>query len=213
MDFDKKYKVYRWYHWMNLHWMINPGLAVNELLLGQRIPNTILEDQTSEEPRSERIYIPCPHCGKKHRNLTWSKKNGTGFKNWFGLYCPNCGNMIPCLINITTALILAITFPVWGWFKNIIKTKWLKRQPSRFKNLDLHYSEKISTNYLWIKQGLKWGVFMFIFMTFLIPLMIGQSIVWERILIGIPIWTMAGLAWGYVMRWYMSKKGRKRVFN
>ena len=46
MEFDKeKYKVYTWKNWMMLHWILNPGLAINELILGQRVPKVSLEDE------------------------------------------------------------------------------------------------------------------------------------------------------------------------
>lgn len=210
MSFDEKFKVRRWYHIIKLHWIINPGLAIYELIFGQRIPKTSLEDQTDGSPRPERSYIPCPHCGKKHKGITWSKKNGTAFRNWFGLYCPNCGNVIPCIMNILTFLILAITFPIWGWFRKSIKSKWLEKQSSRYENLNLEYSHKCLSNYVWIKTGLTWGGIMFIFMTFLFPLMVNESITWESILIAVPIWTVAGLGWGYFMKWYLSKTGKKQ---
>jgi hypothetical protein len=35
---EEKYKVYTWKNWMMLHWIINQGLAINELILGQRTP-------------------------------------------------------------------------------------------------------------------------------------------------------------------------------
>ena len=101
MKYDsKKWKVYTWKNWMMIHWMINPGLVINELILGQRVPKVTLEDKESNKPRIERSYVPCPHCEKLHDSRTWSTQNNTGFKNWFGLYCNNCGKIIPCLINI-----------------------------------------------------------------------------------------------------------------
>ena len=52
MEFNKdKYKIYTWRNWMMLQWILNPGLAVNELVLGQRIPEISLEDKTFEKNR------------------------------------------------------------------------------------------------------------------------------------------------------------------
>ena len=118
MEFNKeKYKIYSWKNWMMLHWILNPGLAINELILGQRIPKISLEDKTIDKPRIERSLVPCPHCDTLHDTRTWSIQNGTAFNNWFGLYCKNCGNIIPCLTNVFSFLILALTFPFWGWFR------------------------------------------------------------------------------------------------
>jgi len=209
MEFDNKYKVYRWNSWINLHWIINPGVLVSELL-GRRIPKTYIVDETSDKPRVERSFVPCPHCGEKHRDVTWSKKNGTAYKNWFGLYCPNCGNTIPCQMNLTFFLILAVTFPIWGWFRKTLKAKWLAKQPSRYEDLDLNYTVKFLKDYNWIKSGLQWGAFMFVFMTFLFPYIDGGPITWEKILIDIPIWTIGGLCFGYWMKWFLSRKGKKQ---
>ena len=58
-------------------------LACNvfELILGQRIPKINLEDRTSDKPRLERSYVPCPHCETLYDSRTWSTKTGTGLKN------------------------------------------------------------------------------------------------------------------------------------
>ena len=67
MEFDnKKWKVYTWKNWMIIHWIINPGLVINELILGQRIPKIYLEDKESTKPRIDRTFVPCPHCEKLH---------------------------------------------------------------------------------------------------------------------------------------------------
>ena len=48
-----------------------------------------------------------------------------------------------------------------------------------------------------IKGGLLWGGFMFLFMTFLFPLLDGTEITVKRILIGFPVWLVLGLIMGY----------------
>jgi len=191
---------------MMLHWMINPALLINELIFGQRIPKISLEDRQSNKPRIERTYIPCPHCEKLHNSQTWSTQNKTAFKNWFGLYCNNCGEIIPCLMNVFSLIILTITFPLWGWFKKLLKDKWLKRQPERFVNID---TNKFSNPYEgrgWLKQGLRFGFFMYIFMTVVFPLISKEKIILNDLLIGIPIWIIGGLGFGYIMKIFMNKK-------
>ncbi|MCT1530529.1 hypothetical protein M3B46_05945 [Sphingobacterium daejeonense] len=133
MDFDKsKYKVYTWKNWMMLHWLLNPGIMVNELILGQRVPKISLEEKTTDKQWFERSIVPCPHCETLHDGRTWSSVNGTAFKNWFGLYCNTCGNIIPCLINVFSLIILIITFPIWGWFKTALKIIGLKNNHKDF---------------------------------------------------------------------------------
>ena len=214
MEFDnKKWKVYNWKNWMMIHWMINPGLIINELILGQRIPKISLEDKESDKPRIERTYVPCPHCETIHDGRTWSSQNNTGFKNWFGLYCKNCGNIIPCLINIFSLIILAITFPIWGWFKNSLKDKWLKRQPERFAKIDLNELKNPYEGRGWLKQGLSFGFFMYVFMTILFPIILKEEITSEDLLIGIPIWLIGGLGFGYTMKLFMNKKEKNTTAN
>ncbi len=52
----------------------------------------------------------------------------------------------------------------------------------------------------WIKIGLLWGLFMFVIMTFVWPAIEGDEISLKRILIGIPIWLIGGIGFGYSMR-------------
>ena len=214
MKFNKeKYKVYTWKNWMMLHWILNPGLAINELILGQRIPKISLEDKTSIKPRFERTFVPCPHCEKLHDGRTWAKQNGTAFKNWFGLYCPNCGKVIPCLTNGFSFIILVITFPIWGWFKKNLKSKWLENQPKRYENIDIEIKPNPFNKQRWIKMGLTWGAFMFLFMTFLFPFFMGQNITLKSKLFGLIIWTIGGLVFGYIMKLIMNKKGGNTAAN
>lgn len=129
---NKKYKVLTWKNFIMLHWMINPGLAINELILGQTVPKEFLVEKESTESFMEKTFVRCPHCGTIHSLLEWSQQNKTGFGNWFGLYCNHCGKIIPCLRNFTSLIILAITFPIWYWFKDMLKEKWLIRQKEKF---------------------------------------------------------------------------------
>ena len=53
-----------------LHWIINPGLAFNELILGQRMPKIILIEKQSNKTLAEKNFVPCPHCGTVHSGLS-----------------------------------------------------------------------------------------------------------------------------------------------
>jgi len=205
MTFDKsKYKVYTWRNWMVLHWILNPGLIINELILGQRVPKITLEDKTIDKPKFERSIIPCPHCETLHDARTWSTQNGTAFKNWFGLYCNSCGKIIPCIISVFSLIILIITFPIWVWFKDKVKNKWLEKQPQRFKNIEIEKIPNPFGNKSWIKIGLSWGLFMFIIMSVLFPLYFGSEINFKTILLSIIIWTISGLLFGYTMKLFLN---------
>lgn len=191
---------------MVLFWILNPAIAINELIFGQRIPKISLLDKTSKKSRFERSFIPCPHCGKIHDSRTWSLQNKTSLMNWFGLYCPNCTQIIPCHINVISWLILAGTYPFWIWFKESLKLQWYNKQSARFKNLDLSKVTNPYDGFGWVKVGLGWGLFMYIIMTFIFPLIDQSTINLKSILIGIPIWVSAGLLFGLTSKKILGNK-------
>ena len=210
MNYDReKYKVWDWKNLMILHWMINPGLAFNELILGQTIPKVILIERGKEKPFYQRSFVPCPHCGTLHNSLKWSFRNKTALGNWYGYYCDQCKEIIPVQRNLTSLIILGITFPIWGWFRKSLKQNWLNRQADRYKNINLDIAEKQKQTKKWLKSGLFYGVFMYISMIIIFPLMKGEEITLRRLLIGIPFWHIGGLGWGYLMKRWMNKIGKK----
>lgn len=209
MKYDKKkYKIWDWKSPAILHWIINPGLVVNELLLGQTIPKVMLFEREGNKPFYQRSLVPCPHCGELHSGLKYSSQNKTIFKNWFGFYCDNCEGIIPVQRNLASLIILTITFPIWGWFRKSIKQRWLDKQPERYKDLNLEFIEKSISTKKWFKSGLIFGVFMFILMNIIYPLIGQEEITKKSILIGIPLWLISGLVWGLTMKWWMNKKGK-----
>jgi hypothetical protein len=203
MNYDKtKYKIWTWKNPLVLHWIINPGLVFNELVLGQRIPKVTLIERNSTKTLAERTLIPCPHCETLHSGLKWTSQNKTAFKNWFGLYCDNCGKIIPCLTNFTSYIILGLTFPIWFWFMDKWKTKWLEEQKVKFsKPLNLKQPA-----FKWWYAGLRWGLFMYVFMTILFPLIDGEGITQKNLLIGIPGWIVAGLLFSLIIKAIGGKK-------
>lgn len=212
MNYDKeKYKVWNWKNPVILHWIINPGLVINELILGQTIPKVILIERDSKKPFYQRSWIPCPHCGKLHSGLKWSSQNKTAFKNWFGYYCDNCKEIIPVQRNLTSLILLSLTFPVWGWFKKSLKQKWLLKQPERYQNINLEIPKKKNTTKNWLKIGLLWGLFMYLIMIFIFPLIQQEQITRLKILIGIPVWLLSGLGFGYIMKIWMNRKVKEQT--
>ena len=210
MEYDKsKFKIRNWKSAEMLHWIINPGLVFNEIILGQRLPKVMLIEKKSSKTFLEKTKIPCTHCGTLHSGLKWSTKNNA-FKNWFGLYCDNCGKTIPCLTNLTTFLLLGLTFPVWIWFKDKWKMTWLKKQPERYQNMDLENVQNPFEEYSWIKLGLFWGLFMYIFMVLLFPLIDGEGLSTWKVVLGIPIWTIGGIGFGYTMKLINGKNIKKQ---
>lgn len=210
MEYDKsKFKIWTWKNPVMLHWIINPGLVINELLLGQRVPKIMLIEKDSSKSLQEKTKIPCPHCGTLHSGLKWSTRNNA-FKNWFGLYCDNCGKTIPCLTNLTSLILVGLTFPVWIIFKDKWKSDWLQRQPERYKNLDLENVPNPYENYGWLKVGFSWGLYMFVFMTLTSPFIQDEPITIKKVIFNFIWWmTLGALGFGYLVKLINGKSNAK----
>jgi hypothetical protein len=203
MLYDKeRYKVWTWKHPLVLHWMINPGLAVNELLLGQRVPKIMLIDKQSSKSLPEKSYVPCPHCNTIHHGLKWSSQNNTAFKNWFGLYCDHCEKVIPCAWNLTSLLILAVTFPLWLPFRKMLRANWMQMQRRRFARPLDTTMKQIS----WKHTGTGWAVSMFIIMQLVFPLITGEPITGKSLLVGAIVWAVAGFAFAFMMKFMLVRR-------
>lgn len=210
MKYDKeKYKIWDWKSPVILHWIINPGLVINELIFGQTIPKVMLIEREGEKPFTQRSFIPCPHCGELHSGLKYSTQNKTALKNWFGFYCDKCSKVIPVQRNLISLIVLTITFPIWGWFRKSLEQSWLDKQPERYKNLNLELAIPKITGKKWLMMGLIWGLFMYVIMTFIFPLIIQEEITQKSMLIGIPIWLIGGLGFGFTMKIWMNRKGKQ----
>jgi hypothetical protein len=197
----EKYRVWKLPHPLLLHWVLNPGLAFNELFLGQRTPKVILIDKTSSAPLMERQYVPCPHCKALNDARLWAK--GNAFGHWFGYVCRECGGRIPCLWNLTSLIILAATFPIWIWLKVFAEERWLERERRRIKRVavrPLIGARQVS----WARMGLMYGLLMF-------GLMAGPRIVQHRLSPGgialqLVVWLGAGCIFGITMKLILGKR-------
>lgn len=50
----------------------------------------------------------------------------------------------------------------------------------------------------WAVYGILWGLFMYVVMTFIVPLIRAEEITTRQILTAIPIWLIGGLIFGYI---------------
>lgn len=82
-------------HPLLLHWVLNPGLAVNELVLGQRLPRTVYTCTACPRAHAPRQYTRCPVCRRFQPLAHWGETGG----HWAGWFCPECGTAIPLLRN------------------------------------------------------------------------------------------------------------------
>jgi hypothetical protein len=106
--------------------------------------------------------------------------------------------------------ILAITFPIWGWFRKSLKAKWLEKQPEQYKHIVLEYGQEPLDNKFWLKQGLKWGAIMFLIISIGFTYLIGNEITWRGLGVGIIIWTIAVLLTGYALKLISTGKLHSR---
>lgn len=195
-------------HPIMLHWVLNPGLAFNEIILGQRLPKTQLICQDCDGPMLDRAYVPCPSCKTMHLGRLAAGKRGFG--NWRGIGCPSCNEPIPCIWNVFSLLILLLTFPLWA-FPYFL---YFRKQPMRpLFQLDNGKppAPKSLTKRTWIFMGSAWGGFMWLFMSVLPSLMGGGHVSgWSSVLIGLPIGGLGGFAFGFLM-WLILGRAAKQT--
>jgi hypothetical protein len=210
VDYDEtRYRRWALPHPLLLHWVLNPGLAVNELLLGQRIPKLSLVDKTSTRPLMGRTFVPCPECGALHDGRLWSR--GAALGHWFGLVCPDCGKVIPCLWNVTSLVLLVLTFPVWIVPTLLWRERWLAFELQRVRAVrEKGFPEHRSV--AWMRVGvLGFGGSMWLVMAVLPAvregLLAGRAS-WRLVLWELPVWLLAGLIFGALMRWWTGRSGR-----
>ena len=208
MQYEKKrFKIWALPHPSVLFYVLFPTLMFNELIFGQRLPKVMLTDKESDKPFLERSYVPCPYCETLNDSRLWAKWNSFG--HWFGLVCPSCHRIIPCLWNIFSLVILVLTFPLWYFPARFCRRRWLEIEKKRLaKVLERPLIQATSINWLLIGifcwGGSSWAIF---------------EVLWkvlhggERSLIGmfasLPIWLVVGFVWGVFMRFYINRKGKK----
>ena len=208
--------------WVRLgywHLLINPGLAFNELVLGQRIPETMCVCKACELPLHKRTYVPCPGCGALHGYEV--QKKFFSFGNYFGLFCPLCQTEVPSLSNFTSSLIRFATKPIWLIPAKPLKSLWLDRQRGNaekvgIKLLAMNTKTQDQDKVSYLKMGFLWGSIMF--MVFWIPLLIGFfagdleiSFFIMVSLMNLGLWMAGGLAFGGSMMFILERRGKKEL--
>lgn len=112
------HKVWALPNFMYIHWILNPGLMVNELVLGQRIPARLYWCNGCPISTHKPQFVYCAECDHFHDAAIWSGAHAFG--HWLGCVCPDCGKRIPTLRNVTAFLVLIVltplTWPLWWCF-------------------------------------------------------------------------------------------------
>lgn len=107
---SEEYSIWKLPNLLFLHWILNPGLMVNELLLGQRLPSRLYLCKSCPQFTLDNQYVYCPACGEFHEGMIWAKNNAFG--HWLGIVCPDCGCRIPSLLNLTSWFVLSKLSPI-----------------------------------------------------------------------------------------------------
>lgn len=102
-DFD----TWTWRHPAMLHWIANPGLAFNELVLGQLLPARV---NLCRQCRTQ--FVDCPHCRRAFGCVQW----GGAFGHWLRLPCPYCNGSIP---NLSNALAYVVKAPFLALLRHL----------------------------------------------------------------------------------------------
>ncbi len=204
---------------MLLHWVLNPAIAINEVLLGQRIPSVTYCCVNCDRPWAERQYVKCPGCRVFLPPWTWGRANALG--HYFGLFCPDCGHRIPSLMNLVTLIVVAITLPVWLPIWCLVRRRWIPWEQDRGRRARDKDVTKIlsrSPRYFAITGALGFGIPMWLIFTFLFPYIMAfgsgqpagstRSLPWTVHLIMLVIWLTGGVAFGLLMRWILVRKQR-----
>jgi hypothetical protein len=109
-----------------LFWLVNPGLAINELLLGQRIPKDMVACRSCHNYWARRTFVHCPWCGTYSEFAIWS--GGHGFGHWLGIVCPECGQRVPTLDNLITWAVTAGVVLAYRILGRPFEERWLAWQ-------------------------------------------------------------------------------------
>ena len=207
MQYEKnKFKIWTLPHPLVLVWVLFPGAILNELILGQRLPKVMLIDKESDKPLMERTYVPCPHCETLNDQRLWAKWNAFG--HWFGFLCPSCHQVIPCLWNIFSLAILAITFPLWYFPARFFRRRWLEIEKKRLARVLERPLIEIKFIHWLLIGTFGWGVLTWV-------LFEGWQVLdgreWDlmKMIGNLPIWLVSGFVWGLLMHFFMNRKGRK----
>lgn len=205
----EKYKLRNYRYYRTIIWILNPLCFIWELIFGIRIPKNQLIEKDRQKPLWERTFYPCPHCNTIHNPQVWSSANKTDLRNWFGLYCPNCGKIIPCVTSLSSYLVLFLTAPLWLFFRHSLKRKWLSRQPGRFQKIDVNANPDPYPLANWIPNSLSWGLWMFLLIGILVPLAERQPLKPKELLVEIIWWILGGFLYGYFLKLWYGRQKRK----
>ncbi len=212
MQYDKnRFKIRALPHPLVLHWVLNPVVMFNELIFGQRLPKVTLIDKKSDKPQQEGSYIPCPHCETLNDSRLWAK--GNAFEHWFGFVCPSCHQIIPCLWNIFSLAVLAITFPLWYFPARFFRRRWLEIEKERLANVPerpLIQAKSIKSPLIFLANAFASVVSMWVMWVIFTVLWEGREWDLKTMFESLPIWIVVGFGTGLAMDWMQKDKEKEK---
>ena len=131
-----------WRHPLILHWILNPGLAFNEVFLGQRIPAVTFLCKDCRCGIPDRNWMHCDYCDSDSMGRLWM--GSYSFGHWFGIFCPHCGTKVPTLWNLTSLILLALLCPIWIPLRFLFREKFIHWEHIRGKRALEHYNEHLT---------------------------------------------------------------------
>jgi hypothetical protein len=209
---------------VNWHWRLNPGLAINETLLGQRVPTHAWTCETCDKEVPLRTWLRCPECGTFHNNMLWAK--GNAFGHWLGLRCPECSGRIPAVRNLVALAVEWLSAPLWLVPMLLLRQRFVDMELARLGAMKgvAHAPPN------WIKLGLVYfGGAMYLLLVGApvtlalvatgVALMVGAigpaelvailGTVVALAVVMLPTCLVAGLLWGVIMKAWVGRKPAK----
>lgn len=200
------------------HWVINPALAVNEVLLGQRIPARMFVCKSCEVSMPDRCYVHCSGCDRFHQSRLWSGANALG--HWLGYFCPDCGANIPCLRNWTTTGFLYICSPLRLLTGKAVERRLISFSRKRIGGPSAKRARPaLLTGTDYKKAGWAYALGMNLVMS------VGLSLLWMQetgdpfsipffltmLVVGAAIWLPAGWLYAFVIKKLLSTRGDRSM--
>ncbi len=208
MQYDKnRFKILALPHPFTLLWVLFPAVMFNELIFGQRLPKVTLIEKESDKPPEERSYVPCPHCETLNDRRLWATKGSVlGHGHWFGLVCPSCHQIIPCLWNIFSLAILAITFPLWYFPVRFFRHRWIEKEKKRLAKVLERPLLQATSIIDSLSIGVVSGISMWVMWVILEVVRNGGEWDLKMMLESLPISLLAGFGIGCFMGWVEKDK-------
>ncbi|MBY0552114.1 MAG: hypothetical protein K2W95_32825 [Candidatus Obscuribacterales bacterium] len=199
-----------------LHWLLNPGVALIELLFGQRVPERTYVCKSCPLPLPLRSYEYCPHCYTFLRSSLWSGDHALG--HWLGFFCPTCGGSIPCMWNAASRVVLALTSPLWWLPVLLLKKSWIRSEQHRARIAATAGSQYQALDYnavgTWfgIMANFVCSVYLVSPLTYIFDFWVVCYLVVWTMTLGLLAWLPTGWLFAVAMRNLLEKPGDPALY-